>query len=310
MGITTLFTRAIPAFQTIEGKPFPGFIDFESNETPESVFQDLPEFGLAIVGTRQPERRSLEQLERTLDALHATRLVIVSGFARGIDAAAHELAARMGMKTVAILGCGIDIDYPKGNRALRGKILDAGGALVSPFPRGTAPWAGNFLQRNALIAGLSRAVWVVEAAAASGTLNTANWATRLNRDLYATSCFPGDHRFEGNEKLLSQRTPDRYPVAQSFFGPHSLASTWPGLAIHENKAPDLKRQNRSLSPIQRWVLEIRNRYGECHLPALLGRASSEGIPRGALLQILEVEFREGRLKQESDGRIEPGAQVK
>ncbi|NDF14178.1 hypothetical protein EB061_02505 [bacterium] len=310
MGITTLFTGTIPAFQTIEGAPFPDFIDLESNESPEVLFGDLPALGLAVVGTRHPERRSLEQLERTLESLRATRLVIVSGFARGIDAAAHELAARLGMRTIGILGCGIDIDYPRGNRELRRKILDAGGALLSSFPRGTAPWAGNFLERNALIAGLSKAVWVVEAAAASGTLNTATWATRLNRDLYATSCFPGDHRFEGNEKLLSQRTTDRYPVAQSLFGAHSLTSTWPGLTLEERKDPDPKLLRGPLSPLQRWVFEIRNRYGECHLPALLAKASGEGVPLGKLLQNLEIEFREGRLRQEADGRIEPGTHVK
>lgn len=310
MSITTLISRAIPAFQHLEDASVPDFIEVESEEPPLKLLEDLPELGLAIVGTRHPELRSLEQIERTLESLRSTRLIILSGFARGVDAHAHEIAVRYGLKTLGILGCGIDVDYPRGNRDLRKRILGAGGALISPFPRGTPPWAGNFLERNSLIAGLAKAVWVVEAAAASGTLNTAHWATRLNRDLYATSCFPGEPRFEGNEKLLSQRRTDRYPVAASFFGPHSLAATWPALSWNSTPPPGESLQKEPPTRLQRWVLEIQRERGECHLPSLLLRASREGVARGALLQQLETEIREGRLRQESNGRIETLFQTK
>jgi DNA protecting protein DprA len=305
MSITTLISRAIPAFQILEDAPVPDFIEVESEVPPLGLFEDLPELGLAIVGTRHPERRSLEQIERTLEALRSTRLVILSGFARGVDAHAHDLAVRHGLRTLAILGCGIDVDYPRGNRELRKRILGSGGALISPFPRGTPPWAGNFLERNSLIAGLAKATWVVEAAAASGTLNTASWVMRLNRDLYATSCFPGERRFEGNEKLLSQRRTDRYPVAASFFGPHSLAATWPALSWSPDAPAGEALQKEPMGRLQRWVLEIRQERGECHLPALLLRASREGLSRGELFQQLELEIREGRLRQEPHGAIEP-----
>lgn len=310
MGITTLLTRFLPAFSHLDALRVPEFMEMESEVPPEQIFDLLPDFGLSIVGTRHPEPRSLEQIEQTLAALRSTRLVILSGFARGVDAHAHRMAIRCGLRTLAILGCGIDIPYPRGNRELRKQILDQGGALLSPFPRGTPPWAANFLERNAFIAGLSKATWVVEAGAASGTLNTANWATRMNRDLYATSCFPGDPRFEGNEKLLSQRRTDRYPVATSFFGPHSLSSTWPELSsnLHETPASSRFRAHETL--VQKWVHEIKKERGACYLPALMSRASREGITRGVLFEMLEAEIRKGLLIQEADGQVVPCFQTK
>ena len=138
--------------------------DTEENKTSE-LFSSLPENGLAIVGTRFPQRKSFDLLEKTMEELKGSGLVIVSGFARGIDSRAHELAIEYGLKTIAILGCGLNIDYPRENHILRKKILAHGGLIISPFETGLPPIPRNFLSRNQLIAYFSKAVWVVEAAA-------------------------------------------------------------------------------------------------------------------------------------------------
>jgi DNA processing protein len=111
-------------------------------------------------------------------------VTIVSGFARGVDAAAHRAALGAGGKTVAVLGCGVDVCYPPEQKDLLEALLASGSAL-SEFPMGTDPEPWNFPVRNRILAGLARIVCVVEAAEKSGSLITARYATGYGRDVAA-----------------------------------------------------------------------------------------------------------------------------
>ncbi len=234
--------------------------------------------------------------------LARTNLVIISGFAKGIDAHAHELAIHHGLRTVAVLGCGIDVDYPRENRVLRDRILDSGGMIVSSFERDSAPMARNFYYRNGLIAGFSSAVWIVEAAEVSGTLNTAKWASLYNRDLYATPCFPSDPFYQGNLKLLSQKDTSRNPVAESLYGADSLGKTWPRLSL--NSSQSTFAFERPKTPIQRWILELKLEYGECQIQALLNHAHSKGKSPGQFYQDYEKNLNEGLITVDEQGRVD------
>jgi DNA processing protein len=144
---------------------------------------------IAIVGTRAPSEAGRRLARRTAEELGRAGLCIVSGLAHGVDGAAHSGALAAGAPTIGVLGGGHRCFFPRANRALAERILASGGAVVSPFAPDEAARPPQFLQRNAIIAALADAVTVVEAAARSGSLNTAGWAANMGLTVFA---FPGD----------------------------------------------------------------------------------------------------------------------
>jgi DNA processing protein len=157
---------------------------------------------VAVVGARNASangRRLARDLARELGA---AGLVIVSGLARGIDAAAHEGSLASG--TVAVLAGGIDVPYPPENRPLYDRIVGESGAAVAELPPGTEPKAQHFPRRNRIIAGLSLGVVVVEAALRSGSLITARLALEQGREIFSVPGSPLDPRCQGTNNLLRQ----------------------------------------------------------------------------------------------------------
>jgi DNA processing protein len=142
------------------------------------------ERAIAIVGSRQATPYGLEVARRLAEDLAANGYTVVSGLARGIDAAAHRGALASGGRTLAVLGCGIDVSYPPGHHTLVREVA-ARGAVLSEFPLGTQPFAPNFPVRNRLISGLSLTVVVVEADEKSGSLITARLAAEQGRNVGA-----------------------------------------------------------------------------------------------------------------------------
>lgn len=139
---------------------------------------------VAIVGSRHPSVAGADNAHAFAAALGAYGLVVVSGLARGIDAAAHEGALTAASGTVAVVGTGLDIVYPRSHGKLAQRIA-AHGALVSEYAPGTPPLPEHFPQRNRIIAGLSLGTLVVEAALPSGSLITARLASEAGREVFA-----------------------------------------------------------------------------------------------------------------------------
>jgi DNA processing protein len=157
---------------------------------------------VAIVGTRSPSSYGRQMARGLSDGLARSGLTIVSGLARGIDAEAHATALRVGGRTIAVLGSGIDVVYPSEHHQLLMKITEQG-CVVSEQPMGTAPDAENFPGRNRIISGLSLGVVVVEAAEKSGSLITAQYALDQGRDVFAVPG-PVGERTRGTHQLLRQ----------------------------------------------------------------------------------------------------------
>lgn len=139
---------------------------------------------LAIVGSRNATAQGRETAEQFARTLSQAGLTVISGLALGIDTAAHRGALEGKGSTIAIIGTGPDLMYPKSNERLGNQIADRG-ALISEFPLGTPPVPGNFPRRNRLISGLSMGVLVVEAAVSSGSLITAKLAADQGREVFA-----------------------------------------------------------------------------------------------------------------------------
>jgi DNA processing protein len=160
----------------------------------------LSEPCVALVGARNASTNGKRMAELLAHDLATAGLVVVSGMARGIDTAAHAGALLAG-KTAAAIAGGIDVAYPAENEALQRRVAETG-AVVAEAPLGTAPQARHFPRRNRVIAGLSLAAIVVEAAPRSGSLITARFAAEMGRELFAVPGSPLDPRCRGSNDLI------------------------------------------------------------------------------------------------------------
>lgn len=160
--------------------------------------------GIAVVGTRHPSVYGSGMAKMLSRDLAARGLVILSGMARGIDAAAHEGALAAKGKTVAVWGTGVDVIYPKENKKLAESILQQGGAILSEFPMGTFPAPQNFPIRNRVLSGMSVGVLVVEASENSGTRITARCALEQDREVFAVPGNVTNKQSWGPNTLIKQ----------------------------------------------------------------------------------------------------------
>jgi DNA processing protein len=165
----------------------------------------LPEDGnaVAIVGTRKPTHYGLTVTHRIAYELASAGLTVVSGMARGIDTQAHRGALAAQGRTIAVLGCGIDVAYPPENKGMMEEIARAA-AVVTENPFGTQPESGYFPARNRIISGLSRATVIIEAAEDSGSLITAQYTLEQRRRLFAVPGNIGSPNSRGTNSLIKQ----------------------------------------------------------------------------------------------------------
>jgi DNA processing protein len=156
---------------------------------------------VAIVGARAADTTGKTFAFRLASALAENGVAVVSGGARGIDEEAHLGALEAGGKTVVVLGCGLDVEYPRGSTALRARAAEAG-AVVSELGLAARPRPVNFPKRNRIVAALAEAIVVVQAGARSGALSTAHQGKALHRPILAVPGSPGSDLTRGTHGLL------------------------------------------------------------------------------------------------------------
>ncbi len=162
---------------------------------------DAPRRHVAIVGTREASPYGIRVAERLATGCARAGLVVVSGLARGVDAAAHRAALAAGGTTIGVQGTGVDVPYPASHRALHAALC-RDGAVISEMEPGTPATPGCFPRRNRIIAALSQVIVVVEAGYKSGAINTASQALELGRTVAAVPGRIDEERARGSNGLI------------------------------------------------------------------------------------------------------------
>lgn len=160
-------------------------------------------YAIAMVGSRAPTYYGNQVAERMSYDLATKGLTIVSGMARGIDTSSHRGALRVGGRTIAVVGSGLDVPYPVENKRLMEEIISCG-AVISEFPMGTLPEKGNFPRRNRLISALSLGVVVVEATIDSGSLITVGYALEQGKEVFAVPGNITSKKSKGTNDLIKK----------------------------------------------------------------------------------------------------------
>ncbi|MBP1927373.1 DNA processing protein [Sedimentibacter acidaminivorans] len=192
--LVTYFDDEYPKkLKNIDGAPY--ILYYKGN------LESVSNTSVAIVGSRKATEYGMWAAEKFTKELSELGVTIISGLANGIDTVAHKTAIKYNAHTIGVIGCGIDLVYPKKNEALYQKIIDYNGAVISEYPFGMQPMPSNFPDRNRIISGLSDGVLVIEAQEKSGTLITAGHAANQGREIFAV---PGniDSLFSKGTNLL------------------------------------------------------------------------------------------------------------
>jgi len=204
---------------------------------------------LSIVGTRTPSEHGKSQCEKLIKELASMDVLVVSGLAYGIDVCSHRTAMEQGLKTVGVLGHGLDRLYPAQNRKTANQMLEMGGLLTEFLP-GTLPDRTNFPMRNRIVAGMSDATLVIESKASGGSLITAKLAFDYNRDVLALPGRPDDELSRGCNNLIKNN------IAQLINNGKDLMRvlSW------EEKAPKDRQIQKALfvdfSPEEQKIVEV------------------------------------------------------
>jgi DNA processing protein len=202
---------------TIEDKRYPELLKKIGREAPEKLYykgnwpfdtaqgkDDIFENCLAVVGSRRITSYGKKITEQLVAEIASAGLTIVSGFMYGGDEVAHKTAVEMGGKTIAVMPCGIDVIHPEYQEELYNEILNKNGLIISEFEGGFPPDKWTYPRRNRIVAGLAKAVLIVEAGLNSGTLITADYAKKFGRKIFAVPGPITSDVSKGTAKLIKE----------------------------------------------------------------------------------------------------------
>jgi len=239
------------------------------------------ELAVSIVGSRKTSPYGRGIAEKVSQGLARHGVAIVSGMARGIDSLAHWGAISAGGRTIAVLGCGIDVVYPSENRKLFEKIIEHG-AVLSEFRMGSPPEAGHFPKRNRIISGLSLGVVVIEASSKSGSLLTAGYALEQGREVFAV---PGNVGFEGS-KGTNRLIREGAKMVES--SDDILEEIWPQWKREEERDQEVESPGGRLPEEERVLYEFLSEV-PLHIDAIIQESGFEPGKVSSLLLNLELK---------------------
>jgi DNA processing protein len=258
----------------------------------------LAQPGIAMVGTRHPTPYGSGMAERLSTDLAARGLVIISGLARGIDTASHRGAIAAKGKTVAVLGTGIDVMYPKENTRLTEQMLALGGALITEFPVKTSPAPQNFPIRNRIISGMSAGVLVVEAAEYSGTRITSRCALEQNRDVYAVPGNVTNKNSWGPNTLIKQGA--KLVATWEDVWEELPADVQAALSSMQNESPEPQTASlfpdEAISPHEKKILKLLKADESTHIDELVELLENEVSSSEIFAALFELELN-GKIRQ-------------
>lgn len=212
--LQTVYERGIKVLSLVD-RDYPANLRSISDAPPVLYFKGeiKPEddLAIAVVGARYATAYGRQVTEKLVFELVSQGMTIVSGLARGIDSFAHRAALEAGGRTIAVLGCGVDLIYPPENKNLA-ELIIKNGAIVSEFPLGFPAVPSNFPARNRIVSGLSLGVLVTEGAIDSGSLITAGQAAEQGREVFAVPGPINSKMSEGTNKLIKEGV---HPVTES-----------------------------------------------------------------------------------------------
>jgi DNA processing protein len=252
---------------------------------------------LAIVGSRNPTPLGRDTALQFAHQLSRAGLVVTSGLALGIDAAAHRGALSAGAPTIAVLGRGLDAIYPAENAGLARAIIEGGGALVSDLPIGTPPLKHHFPRRNRILSGLATGTLVVEAALRSGSLITARLAGDQGREVFAipgsihNPMARGCHRLLRQGAVLVEQVADIFAELEPIIGQIALKTTESAGNMPASSAPLLDKEYE--------ILLDALGFEPAGLDELVVRT---GLAAGAVASMLLILELDGRVQQQPGGR--------
>lgn len=233
---------------------------------------------IAIVGTRHITRYGREITEMFTSSLSQAGLTIVSGMAFGVDGVAHKATIDAGGKTIAVLGNGVDLPYPRENQKLYEDILDSGGLIVSEFPPGQPPSMGSFPSRNRIVAGLSDGVLVTEGASDSGSLITANFGLDFGRKVFAV---PGP--ITSSLSAAPLRLIEK--GAKLVVSPEDVLREF---KIQNSKGKIESQRFESLEPEEKKIIELIENES-LHFDEIVRRLKIDSSKLGTILSLMEIK---------------------
>lgn len=241
---------------------------------------------VAIVGSRAASQQGLAVTRRLARELAAAGITVVSGMARGIDSEAHKGALAGGGRTIAVLGCGLNIIYPPENRELFSRIVEKG-AVVSEYSLDVGPDAVHFPSRNRIISGLCLGVTVVEAAPQSGSLITARLALEQGREVFAVPGHVDSMRSRGTNRLIREGARLVESAEDILEELQPMLEAW--IRPPQESSRDQVQAKEVLSPEEQKLLHLLEEEEQLHIDTLIWKSGFPPSKTSSLLLELELK---------------------